>query len=365
MSNTNQSTALTVKNRIRNFMAALDIKDAEIAAALPSTAHRLRAKMQLQMLLRDKPELLQCVENGTLFNSFLKACMFRLELGTECYIIPYKNVAVFQTDYKGLCKLARRNEEIQDIFGVVVYDCDDFAVTSGEDGVRIAHTMNVNDERYGDPKHVVGAYAVCAWKNGYRKPEYMNKRQIDHIRSKSKAKDDGPWVTDYAEMARKTVIRRLAKFIPQHPDLSEALDLENRADIGAPQFDTDDVIDITGASQPIAMPVTKPKETPKSEAADQPEAKNDQAEPAPEETPQTQEDEDRADLLGKIESLIPAVGIERASAITQEIAKERKLDPDAVREWANPELLALYVALRNEAGKSEPPKEEKKRTRKS
>jgi recombination protein RecT len=43
-------------------------------------------------------------------------------------------------------------------------------------------------------------------------------------------KNFGPWATDYAEMGRKTVVRRLSKYIPKSPELSHALEIEDRAE---------------------------------------------------------------------------------------------------------------------------------------
>jgi hypothetical protein len=51
----------------------------------------------------------------------------------------------------------------------------------------------------------------------------MTKAEVDAIRKRSRAGSSGPWVTDYAEMARKTVVRRLAKYLPLSVELADAI----------------------------------------------------------------------------------------------------------------------------------------------
>lgn len=339
------TTALTTKQQIQGFMRALDIKDAEVAAALPSTAQRLRAKTQLQMQLREQPKLLACANNGSLFNAFLKACMFNLEIGTECYIIPYGTMAVFQTDYKGLCKLARRHEEIEDIHAVVVYDCDEIEVTSGADGVQVDHKMNTFHEDYGKADHVLGAYATAFFVNGRTKTEVMNRHEIDQVRASSKAKDADAWVKWYTQMARKCPIRRLCKFLPQSLDLAEALDLENRADIGKAQFGDGDIIDIE-ADDPIPMPteVDKPASKPRAKAKQK---------TIPE--PEPEEIDLKKQVVAEI-NRINQTDMSAASEILDSYAMRHEFDGD-IDKWDHTQLVGLLVELKK-FGKEAPTRDQ-------
>ena len=83
--------------------------------------------------------------------------------------------------------------------------------------------------------------------------------QVDQIRKRSKASGNGPWVTDYDEMARKTAVRRLCKYLPLSVEMAEALEAEDRAEFGAPA----EVIDI-----PAEQPPTKTTKI-KAQLADQ------------------------------------------------------------------------------------------------
>ena len=60
----------------------------------------------------------------------------------------------------------------------------------------------------------------------------LSKEDVDRIRQASKSSSNGPWVTHYAEMAKKTAIRRLAKYLPQYVQglnrVQRAIELEEK-----------------------------------------------------------------------------------------------------------------------------------------
>jgi recombinational DNA repair protein RecT len=57
--------------------------------------------------------------------------------------------------------------------------------------------------------------------------EVMTAAEVEAIRGRSQAADSGPWVTDWNEMAKKTVIKRLCKALPRSTELAEAIDADN------------------------------------------------------------------------------------------------------------------------------------------
>jgi hypothetical protein len=65
--------------------------------------------------------------------------------------------------------------------------------------------------------------------------DVMSRAEIDAIRKRSKSADDGPWVTDYAAMAIKTVVRRLFKFLPVSIEMQSAVSLDEMAENGVSQ----------------------------------------------------------------------------------------------------------------------------------
>jgi len=92
----------------------------------------------------------------------------------------------------------------------VVKEHDDFEQEFGDDA-RIVHKA----PRLGQPRGpLIGAYAIAKLPNGMVMREVMDKDQIEQVRTSSRSANAGPWKQWYDEMARKTVLRRLAKRLP-------------------------------------------------------------------------------------------------------------------------------------------------------
>ena len=77
------------------------------------------------------------------------------------------------------------------------------------------------------------AYAIISFKDGTKQADVMSKCEIDAIRKRSKASGSGPWVTDYNEMAKKTVFRRASKWITLSPELADAFEKDDGAQFSA------------------------------------------------------------------------------------------------------------------------------------
>lgn len=187
--------------------------------------------------LRTNPTLLDCTKESILA-SVMGACQLGLEpepfLG-QAYLVPFKRKGVLEATlipgYRGYIALARRSGEVQSVSAQVVYSKDHFVLQYGTDE-KLEHIPSDGDR--GSPK---GAYVVFKYKDGSYSFDYMTNDDIDKIRDRSKAKDDGPWVTDWPEMAKKTVIRRHAKLAPLAVEIQRAAAMEDRAYAGESQFE--------------------------------------------------------------------------------------------------------------------------------
>lgn len=195
------------------------------------------------------PDLMECTARSIVLAT-AQACACGLEPNTPLklgYLVPFKNKASgkkeaqFIPGYAGLIRLAIQSGEVQKIFGRVVYQKDTFQIEYGTDD-RIHHVPFLD----GDAGSVIGAYAVAELKNGAKQFEFMTLAQLNRIRDRSQAAKEGPWVTDEAEMQRKTPIRRLCKFLPLSEEkLLRALEHQIAAEKGTgPDFS--DFIDATG-----------------------------------------------------------------------------------------------------------------------
>lgn len=177
------------------------------------------------------PKLAQCDQN-----SFFKAMLDLSQLGLEpdgrrAHLIPFDvrdktTHKVIRTDvqliidYKGLVDLAMRSGQVSNIHADVVCDNDVFEYDMGE--VK-QHRIDFKKDRGA----MYAVYSICTFKDGSKKSEVMGKDDVDKIRARSPAGKSGPWVTDYCEMAKKTVFRRLSKWLPLSPEFRDALDKDD------------------------------------------------------------------------------------------------------------------------------------------
>ncbi|EBQ9580483.1 recombination and repair protein RecT, partial [Salmonella enterica subsp. enterica serovar Weltevreden] len=75
---------------------------------------------------------------------------------------------------------------------------------------------------------VTHVYAVARLKDGGTQFEVMTRKQIELVRAQSKAGNNGPWVTHWEEMAKKTAIRRLFKYLPVSIEIQRAVSMDEK-----------------------------------------------------------------------------------------------------------------------------------------
>lgn len=196
------------------------------------------------------PDLMQCT-HSSLMGGVMEAVKLGLTLGgpmQEAWLLPFrdnrnaggKKTATFVVGYQGYRNLIDRAKAVLDVHPRAVYTGDEFDVTFTEEGPKLRHKpYYMRGTEKGQLTH---AYAVARLRGGGRQVEVLTRADVDSHRARSRAKDSGPWVTDYDAMALKTAIRVIAKYLPKSSDmaLSRALELDDRADRGADQdFDID------------------------------------------------------------------------------------------------------------------------------
>ena len=198
--------------------------------------------------IRTTPALKDCTV-ASLFGALVQAASLGLEPNTvlgHAYLVPFYNGRESRRDvqlivgYRGLIDLARRSGQIVSIAAWAVREADTFDVVLGTDA-RIEHRPHLGDDR----GEIVAFYAVAHLKDGGVAFEVMSKAEVDRVAAGTQSKGkSGPWRDHYEEMGRKTVIRRLSKYLPLSIELATAVDLDERADDSRPQ-DLHRVIDGT------------------------------------------------------------------------------------------------------------------------
>lgn len=218
-----QTGAQTKIHSIKDLIRSME---PQIKAALPSILTPERFTRMVLTALSSNPKLQECSPQ-----SFLGAMMQAAQLGVEpntplgqAYLIPYRNHGIlecqFQLGYKGLIDLAYRSGSIRDISAHVVYSGDGFDFEYGFEP-KLIHKPAMTDR--GTP---IAYYAVYHTKDGGGNFVVMSQEDIEKHRNKfSKAAGQGfsPWTTNFEEMAKKTVLKKLLKYAPLKTEFVRAV----------------------------------------------------------------------------------------------------------------------------------------------
>ena len=210
-----QAPAQKRQDPIGNLMEKLK---PQMAVALPAAMNAERVARIALTELRTNPKLAQAATNNpaSFMGAMLKASALGMEVGNglgHAYLLPYGSETQLIVGYRGMIELARRSGQIESLYSVEVYNGEKFTVSMGltQDIIHERDFSGMVDMR---PENVIAVYAVAKLKGGMVQFDVMTRVQVEAIRSRSKSKNNGPWVTDWVEMAKKTVLRRLFKMLP-------------------------------------------------------------------------------------------------------------------------------------------------------
>jgi recombination protein RecT len=215
--------------------------------------------------------------------SLLAGVMESLKLGLalggpmqEAWLVPfnvkqpnggYQMEATFMVGYQGYRNLIDRAKSVMDMQPQLVYQNDYFEAELSEQKLIHRPWWLCGAAEPGD---VVAAYVMAHLRGGGKQLTLLPRTDIEAHRNRSRAKDSGPWVTDFGPMALKTVVRVAAKYLPKASEamqlLSRALELDDRADRGDGQWGDFDpakigvqVFDLPPAEQKPALEALKDK----------------------------------------------------------------------------------------------------------
>jgi len=212
----------------------------QFISVLPKDKNIERLMRGFMLAAVANPKLYDCTWTsilGTVMEAATLGLDFSRAMG-QAYAVPYGKECTLITGYRGLIGLARRSGDVTAVWARNVYAGEDFEIVQGTEE-RIYHKPRLKGDDVGD---YIGSYSVSRLSDGSTQFEWMTNDQIESIRRRSKAKDNGPWVTDIDEMRKKTVTRRLLKYLPMSPELARALEAEDNAEAG---IHAGDLIDVT------------------------------------------------------------------------------------------------------------------------
>lgn len=217
---------ITKSMSIADMIKALE---PEIKKALPSVITPERFTRMALSALNTTPKLSECSQI-----SFLAALMNAAQLGLEpntplgqAYLIPYNNKGKqecqFQIGFKGMIDLVYRNDQVQTIQAQCVYENDEFEYELGLNA-KLVHKPALKERG-----ELILVYALFRLENGGFAFDVMSKEDIDaHAIKYSKgfSSSYSPWKTNYEEMAKKTVIKKVLKYAPLKTDFLRAVETD-------------------------------------------------------------------------------------------------------------------------------------------
>lgn len=213
------SKAVTKKKAPSSIQDYIEVMAPAIKAALPSVMTPERFSRITLSALSANPKLKECTPQ-----SFLGAMMTAAQLGLEpntplgqAYLIPFRNhgrmECQFQLGYKGLIDLAYRSGEVSIIQAHTVYENDEFQYELGLDP-KLRHVPAKSNR--GKPVYY---YAMFKTKDGGFGFQVMSMEDVTaHAKKFSKSFGAGPWQTNFDEMAKKTVLKKVLKYAPLKSD---------------------------------------------------------------------------------------------------------------------------------------------------
>lgn len=232
------------KDQIAHLLKA---RQGEIAKMLPKHLNAERLLKVAQIAATTTPALARC-DVASLVGAIGQCAQMGLEPNTvlgHAYLVPFNtkrkdasgnerwvNSVQVIIGYKGLIDLARRSGQIVSIAAHEVCENDKFELVYGLDE-KLNHIPAL-----GERGEIIGFYAVAKLKDGGHCFEFMSRMQVEGIQAAADRKNKFPskvWQEHFSEMGRKTVIRRLAKYLPLSIEFQTAAALDGMAEGGKDQ----------------------------------------------------------------------------------------------------------------------------------
>ena len=237
----------------------------EVIASIQNTMTAKQAadfKTAIITLYNTADSLRRCSPTG-IIQAGLNSVKYSFQLDNNlgfCYVVPYKGYAQFQIGWRGYVQLAQRTGQ---------YLC--INVTEVKQGEYLGFDIASGRPRLGEPAENredlpdVGYLAYFKLLNGAEYFYYQTRQQIETFKNRySPAANCGPWVSNFSEMAKKTVLKHLLKnFGPLTSEVASALKADslnyqgNRCGYDVPNLQTE-----------IVLPALKSEEEPDKAASE-------------------------------------------------------------------------------------------------
>ena len=211
--------------------------------ALPSTMDEWKFISVAKLTLNQNPKLLQADRNS-LMQTFMRAAQDGLYLdGKEAAAVQYGQSVQYIPMVEGVIKVLHNSGLIKTISAEVVYENDCFEYELGSNP-HVKHIPLL----VGDRGNRICVYCYVQTANDGEYIEIMNMDDVNKCKQQAKGASSphSPWVKWFDQMAKKTVIHRIAKRLPKNDAINSVVRIEE-----------DNMVDVT----PNAAQSTEPKDS--------------------------------------------------------------------------------------------------------
>tara|TARA_Y100000996_G_scaffold281883_1_gene222447 strand:- start:227 stop:1027 length:801 start_codon:yes stop_codon:yes gene_type:complete len=180
-----------------------------------------------KLTLNKNPKLLQA-DKTSLMQTFMKAAQDGLYLdGREAAAVQYGNQVNYLPMVEGVIKLMHNSGLIKTISAEVVYENDCFEYELGSNP-HVKHIPLL----VGNRGNRICVYCYVQTANDGEYIEIMNMDDLDKCKQQAKGASSphSPWVKWFDQMAKKTVIHRIAKRLPKNDAISSVVRIEEDTD---------------------------------------------------------------------------------------------------------------------------------------
>lgn len=220
MNNTN--TAVATKPPVEKVESLIrsDKFNQEVCKALPKHLPPDRFVRSVLVAIQKTPKLRQCSVDS-IFSACLQLSALGLEAnGRSAHLIPYGNECRPMVDYKGLVEMAYRSGDVLSIHADLICENDIFKYNLGEIQSHEIDWKAPRGEAY-------AVYALARMKSGVVASAVMSKDEVETIRKASPGGNGDIWRKHWGEMAKKTVFKRLSKWLPLSADIRDAAAIDD------------------------------------------------------------------------------------------------------------------------------------------
>lgn len=222
----------TIRDLVQAQQSAIEV---QLAGAVNSGAFVRAALSEIAK----SPQLQQSTSQSVL-GSIMLAAQLKLEIGSalgQFYLTPRKDagkqICLPIIGYQGFIELAYRSGRIDAIETLLIREGDAFNYWADSSGGLQFDWKPVDHET----RPWVGAIGVAHIKGGGRPVwAYLPREKV--LARRPRYWESGPWKTNEEEMARKTIVRAMAPYLPKSTEFARAVEVTREVEENGKRVDS-------------------------------------------------------------------------------------------------------------------------------